>query len=671
MSRSVSVILPNYNGEQLLRQYLPCVIAACRDSREVSDYEIIVADDASTDNSVAYLRTAFPKEPVQVICSPTNNGFSVNANRGIRQAQYELVFMLNTDMQIDAEVFDTMVPMMSDDVFGVFCAICDPKDGHIQEGQKILAQRHGRIGYTDCLQPNIEGESMYLCGGNALIDRQKLLALGGYNELYAPFYFEDMDLSLRAWQHGWRSLYTGNTHCLHQHSATINTHYTREYIASIFIRNRILLNHKFLPTRQYPSFFVNVLYHAFQEWVRNLAYKPYRAALRSIWHREAGSERTPLTKEVTRHFAHPQPAILHYIASPFWGGGEQYVYNMALALSRQGQRLVFVCQPKTEPMLLERLQQLGDTYTLTPHTKNGKFSLLCALQLARIIRKHHVSVVHVHELKDFFISAYAKLLTGNRINLVATRHLVQGGKNRLVWRWCYRQFNHFIFVSQLAADSFFRPDGIRPACRQIHVVHNSIYLPPETPTTDIRRTLHLDATLPLVLYHGRVCREKGIVQLLQHLEQQPQRNFILLIAGDMADDCRTEFEQLLHHSTLSGHLVYLGFRTDIPALIRQCAFGVLPSVVQEAGPLALLEHMACASPIISSNNGCQPEFIHNGVEGILCAPGDWSAWSEAMQQLIAHPNQAKRIGENARKRFERDFNYPLFLQQIQAIYRQN
>jgi len=278
--KSVSVVIPNYNGRALLECFLPSVKTALLHP-SVSASEIIVSDDASSDDSVAFLRKHHPD--VIVVESRQNTGFAPTANRGLFHATKETVLMLNTDMELMPDTIGVLLAHMTDELFGVSCAICDPHDGHIQEGLKKPQLRGSKIGYTDDLSEKAEGETMYLCGGLALIDRSKMTSLGGYDIRYAPFYFEDMDLSLRAAQQGWRSWYTSATKAVHQHSATIGSHYTKEEVKAVFIRNRVLISWRFMPQRRMRIAF-NAAFHALQETLTRATYRPYSEALKRLFH---------------------------------------------------------------------------------------------------------------------------------------------------------------------------------------------------------------------------------------------------------------------------------------------------------------------------------------------------------------------------------------------------
>ncbi|MBR1878074.1 MAG: glycosyltransferase family 4 protein [Paludibacteraceae bacterium] len=362
--------------------------------------------------------------------------------------------------------------------------------------------------------------------------------------------------------------------------------------------------------------------------------------------------------------------VLQYIASPFWGGGEQYVFDLAKTMRTQyNVRTVFVCQPDTPTKLIERWEQIGHVYTLHPKTKNGKFSYLEAYRLARIIEREQADILHMHEMKDFFLCAYAKCFCRRQIRLIATRHIIGPAKHKASWLWVYRQIDAMIFVSQCAADAFLSQVPVRQAFRSIHIVPNSIRIPDKkAETISLREQYNIDPSLPMVLYHGRICPEKGILQLLQAIEPVFKGTYTIILAGQTASESKNELERLMYHSRLKGYILYLGFRTDCKSLIEQCLVGVLPSLVPEAASLALLEHMAVGSAVIASDNGSQPEFVTNGKEAILLPPGKWALWSEMIERMINNEKEARQMGEAARKRFEHEFGYTAFTQKIYSVY---
>ena len=100
-----------------------------------------------------------------------------------------------------------------------------------------------RYGFMREVYMSKENEPSYAfgaSGGHALFDRKKFLQLGGFDEIYSPFYYEDADLSYRAWKRGYRVYYEPNSIVYHEHQATIGKSFSKRYIAFIFNRNRFI-----------------------------------------------------------------------------------------------------------------------------------------------------------------------------------------------------------------------------------------------------------------------------------------------------------------------------------------------------------------------------------------------------------------------------------------------
>lgn len=243
--KGISVVIPNYNGAYLLTETIPTVFAALK--KLLSPYEVIVADDCSTDDSIALLQKNFPE--VKIMSNSSNSGFSVTANAGIRKAQYELVLLLNNDVKLEPGYFVHQLPYFEQaDTFGVMGRIVGWEDDIIQDGAKypsfhnvkIKTSRNYLLADVDEMKNGLY--SMYLSGANALLDRDKFLKLGGFNELFSPFYVEDYELSLRAWRAGWKCYYDFRSVCRHRTSITIRAKCDKNFIRMIYNRNKMFLH---------------------------------------------------------------------------------------------------------------------------------------------------------------------------------------------------------------------------------------------------------------------------------------------------------------------------------------------------------------------------------------------------------------------------------------------
>ncbi|TSD63043.1 glycosyltransferase family 2 protein [Inquilinus sp. KBS0705] len=242
MKKSVSIIIPNYNGRQLLEAYLPYTIEAIKNAGVT--YEIIVVDDQSKDESVSYLQNNYHQ--VKLIVNAENKGFSYTCNRGIDAAQYDLILLLNSDVKLTADYFEHQWKYFTKpDIFGVMGRIIDMEGDHIQDAARIpkfngLKLKTAYFYYSD--KPGDELYTFYLSGANALVDAKKLKQLGGFYELFSPFYCEDIELSLRAWRMGYKCYYEHRAICRHQMSASTKNYQTARWVKSVYYRNRFYLH---------------------------------------------------------------------------------------------------------------------------------------------------------------------------------------------------------------------------------------------------------------------------------------------------------------------------------------------------------------------------------------------------------------------------------------------
>lgn len=239
--KSVSVVIPTYNGRLLLERNLPPLVKAA--AGYTSPVEIIVVDDASSDDTVGFLAERFPD--VIVLANERNQGFAESMNRGIRKARHKLVLSLNNDILVNDDLFMQAPGRFADDsVFSVTPNMVYPHNGRSQSITRLRTS----FCWFQALElqpadlPSREGEVpiFFGSGGASFYDREKLLCLGGFDTIYHPFYIEDIDLSYRAWKVGWKCLAEPTVTVIHESNATIRSHYWKRYIKTVSDRNRIL-----------------------------------------------------------------------------------------------------------------------------------------------------------------------------------------------------------------------------------------------------------------------------------------------------------------------------------------------------------------------------------------------------------------------------------------------
>lgn len=256
-TRSASIVIPNWNGRDLLQKYLPSVIAA---ADQCPGSEVIVVDNGSTDGSAQYILENHPK--VRLIALPQNLGFGGGSNEGFAHAQRDIVVLLNSDMRVDREFLRPLLDGFADEnTFAVSCQIffSDPtklrEETGLTEGwwqQGSLRVRHRT---EDAMRDPFP--CFYGGGGSCAFDRRKFLELGGFDKLLAPFYLEDTDLGYMAWKRGWKVFYQPASVVYHEHRGTIGKRFSNAYIQSVLKKNFILFVWKNIheSRRLWSSFF--------------------------------------------------------------------------------------------------------------------------------------------------------------------------------------------------------------------------------------------------------------------------------------------------------------------------------------------------------------------------------------------------------------------------------
>ena len=242
MKKSISVVIPNYNGKHLLEMYLSSVINALT----VADtlYELIIVDDCSKDDSVNFIRENYPQ--TVLLINERNRGFSYTCNQGINVAKMELTLLLNSDVQLSADYFESQWKYFEhSDTFGVMGRIMSKDGTKIEDAARILffngcQLKANRFYYSN--DPDAESYTAYLSGANALVDTAKLKELGGFDEIFSPFSSEDSDLSTRAWLIGWKCYYEHSSVCYHQVSGSIRKQLKSDFVKTVYYRNRFIFH---------------------------------------------------------------------------------------------------------------------------------------------------------------------------------------------------------------------------------------------------------------------------------------------------------------------------------------------------------------------------------------------------------------------------------------------
>lgn len=224
---SVDIIIPSYNGRYLLEKHLPEVF-------NNTDHlnKVIIIDNGSKDDTISWLHKNYPQ--VEIIKNKYNLGFTIAINQGAAISTTDYLVLLNNDVHPEKGYLKDVLHFFEDDK--VF-AVSFNEDG----SSWPLVTWDGKIQFTHGKDKTKPRYSAWASGGSAIFRRSIWDKLGGMNEIYAPFYWEDIDLGYRAWKMGYKIIWDNQSLVFHEHESTakkINPH----YLSLIKQRNELLFN---------------------------------------------------------------------------------------------------------------------------------------------------------------------------------------------------------------------------------------------------------------------------------------------------------------------------------------------------------------------------------------------------------------------------------------------
>ena len=230
--REVTFIVPSYNQRPLMDFCLPPLLAEAGD-----EHQVMVVDDASTDDTVEYVRKKYPS--VQVVRLPKNRGFAGAVRAGIAASKTPLFALINTDVQVRPGFVPAMVAHFDrPDTFAVCSRIDLPGGSQMETGNVAAA-------FSGILEPyhvpaTETGPILYAGGASSIFHRARYEALGGFATIYRPLYWEDIELGYRAWRRGWRSVFEPRASVFHKRRAWMGPRFGEAYSNETFLKNALI-----------------------------------------------------------------------------------------------------------------------------------------------------------------------------------------------------------------------------------------------------------------------------------------------------------------------------------------------------------------------------------------------------------------------------------------------
>lgn len=358
--------------------------------------------------------------------------------------------------------------------------------------------------------------------------------------------------------------------------------------------------------------------------------------------------------------------VFHIVSNKHWTGAEQYTYDLVDRLRNDPDFYAEVVCRK-HPNVLKQYRRLEIPISILP--LKGVTDIDSPVRFARLLRKGH-NIIHVHSFRDAFMAVMARRISENRnTRVVISVHGVYKPKKNYMYNKLYKSIDCFVFSSQMAREAFVGKAKKSYVDRAVVLRDSVCDSLIGTQVPDLRRELAMDHHQALIMYHGKIAPEKGIEALLGALTHVDKAKYHLVLIGEGQPKYKAKIKGFIVAAGMVNNVSLLGFRDNIMEYLRQADFGVLPSIQPEALGISNLEYMMAGKAHICSNNGAQPEYVHDGVNGLLVPPGDEYALTTAINVLINDTASRSRMGTQAQKDFQDHLDYPTFYQKMTDLYR--
>jgi GT2 family glycosyltransferase/glycosyltransferase involved in cell wall biosynthesis len=692
-AQAISVIIPSRNGKDLLASQLPGI------ARDLpTKAEIIVVDNGSDDGTCAWLNAHWPQVRIEQSAQPLS--FAAAINRGLALAPYARVCLLNNDMLIEPGFFTALEDAFTKVPY-LFCATAQirfpPGIRREETGKAVMAQAHPTDFPVRCDEP-LPGEDLtyvlYGSGGCSLYDTEKLRALGGIDETYAPAYVEDLDLGYRAWQRGWPSVYVAGAVVEHRHRATTSRYYTEQELTRILERNYL----QFLARAVWDSALFRRLW---KQALHRLRLVDDRQSLEAATKIALSNHRPPkvfghlpeadilaLTNGSISVFpgraATGKPRVLiasPYLPFPLSHGGAVRIYNLMRRAAAEFDQVLVVFTESLEPPAPEILDIAVETvlvrragshslpFTGRPDVVEEFASASFRAALIQTVRKWQPAVA---QLEFTQMAQYSQACSPARTLLVEHDVTFDLYEQLLALEENWDLRRQLALWRQFESRSWRAVDGVIVMSEKDRAVVSgtrAITLPngvdfdrfqPSPRPPEPGRLLFIGsfAHLPNLL-----ATEFFLNQVWPHL----QGATLHIIAGARHDYHLARAADRVKLKLNQPGVELEGFVSDVRPAYERAAVVVAPLVASAGTNIKILEAMAMGKAIVSTPAG---------VNGLDLVPGDdfvlaktAAEMADAIGELLSDLSRRRRFETAARRRAEDDYGWDQIAYRQALLYR--
>jgi len=308
----------------------------------------------------------------------------------------------------------------------------------------------------------------------------------------------------------------------------------------------------------------------------------------------------------------------------------------------------------------------------------SRYSPLAIVKIRKFLQKNQIDIVHLHTPRDLWMITPATIgLTNLKIFATSRMLFTRTQKRDFLHRLVYSKLDWMINTTAVSQTHM---QANLPISPDRHIV-----IPNPVDLSKFRSELYdrefyrkewgAGAKTVLLGLVGRIDPTKGQKETITALPEILARfpDFKLIIIGEItaghSDEFLKELKELVRSLGVEQNIIWAGFKTDVPTVLRALDIFIMPSYKESFGKV-LIEAMAMGIPVISTDKGGPPEILSQGECGLLVPPAEAKPIAEAILKYLDSEALRQQMIEKGRRKVEDFYSLTSVLDRLERLYNQ-
>jgi glycosyltransferase involved in cell wall biosynthesis/GT2 family glycosyltransferase len=668
----VSVVIPTFNRKEILRKTLLSF-----QNQTSKDFEIIVADDGSTDGTDEMVKSLKVPYPIKHVWQK-NAGRSAARNIGVKNSIGSIILFVDDHIIVDKKLIEEHLSFhknLRNTNVGVIrgrIEFTESSDETPKQTKYLPEDRTKK--FKDEQNP-----LMMFHTNNISVRKDAFVKVGGFDEDFREYGFQDQELGYRLRRAGYKYKFNPNAV---GYIFRVEDNYEKWCDKAVQAgRSAVLFYRKhpffaFLKVGVNPAnAFLHFIFSINNNWALRQAERKLKEAaekgdIKSIQKRRAQikflyflrglNEAQRKIKNKTMINKSIKNNILLVSHQSDLSGAPTSLLLLAKHLNKALYNVTFTV-PKDGP-LVKRLKEEGIEVITTGTTFQ-------TLKIFKLIKKRKINIVHANTT-----TATYGALAGKLARIPVIWHIREDLSGRPALTQLIRLLSDKVIVLSLETKS--RLKQFIPESTLAHIPNGIDVKRCEDHKAmkDIRKELKIDPNSPIVGMVGSIEERKGIKYLIEAAslvkKEIPDVNFVFVgapLPGNKG--YQGKMEKLAEDLGLKDTVKFVGQKENVLDYLSAFDIFVLPSL-WEGMSRVILEAMACGKPVIATSVGGTPEIIESGKSGILVPPENSSALLKVIIEALEDKEKLNSLAQAGKKRIEEDFSIEKCTNNIEALYKE-